>query len=190
MFAPPPVPSPSNPLAAAAALGPTAKVTITPKEGSGKPIEFSHNPTSMSLSRSATWKDVGQGGSSSTHALVQYDGSKSDTLSFTVLVDTSEDFGEQAKGVQSRIKEIFNLMVPSEDKVAGANDAKRPPIVEVVLADFKFLGYVSSCDVTYLVLAKGGEPIRAELALSFGGVGFPSDVKVNDPKAFFTAAQV
>lgn len=189
MFAPPPVPSPSNPFGAEAALGPTAKVVVKALEGSAGEIAFQHNPTSMSLSRSATWSEAGKGASTSTHAIAQYDGAKADTLSFTVLVDDSEDFGSQGSSVQDVIKKVFSLMVASEEKAAGSDGSQRPPVVEVGLSSFKFIGYVSSCDVTYLVLSKDGAPIRAELALSFGGVGFPSEVDVSDPKALFKAAK-
>ncbi len=163
-------------------------------------VELPYNPQSLQLSRrtgvgevgggqegSQSVRQRGAGGGStvsgSAFPNMRYTGGARDTLSFSTLLDESEDegsgmqiytlslFPNSTDSITSKLRKLYKLTLPLKFTV-GSDKQIRPPVVVFVWGDFYFSGMVSSFESTIKLFDSEGRPRRAMVNLSLLGRAF------------------
>jgi hypothetical protein len=135
----------------------------------GGPIPFLFNPSELSMSLAAKWD------SESDDEEPQFKGMETETLSFTLLLDTTQNPGkavttpaDKPQPVTKWTSRLIGLVRP--DAVAGTNkntNDERPPWVRFQWGDFvSFKAVVTSLDITFKLFSPSGVPLRAECAIT------------------------
>jgi hypothetical protein len=135
----------------------------------GGPIPFLFNPSELSMSLAAKWD------SESDDEEPQFKGMETETLSFTLLLDTTQNPGksvttpaDKPQPVTKWTSRLISLVRP--DAVAGTNkntNDERPPWVRFQWGDFvSFKAVVTSLDITFKLFSPSGVPLRAECAIT------------------------
>ncbi len=178
MFAPPPLPSFSNPFADAE----DANITrIAIECEAGDPFEFKYNPTQFSLDRGVSWEDAKA--MKEAYGVLNFTGGSSDTISFTAMLDTSEDDSEST-GVLKQVKELYAYTKISVED----NNYKRPPILTLTWhSDLKFVGVITALKVDFTMFGEDGTPLRADVTVTMMGRTFAES---NSKDTFFAPASI
>jgi len=119
-----------------------------------KRIPLKFNPTDYKLSKSNTFAEITIPGLESPP--IQYIRGGSESLTVQALVDTSDTLDDVRK---SYVDNIRKLMRPQQSLHA-------PPIVQFVWDKTVFRGVVEKLDVNYVLFAKNGVPLRAQLDIT------------------------
>lgn len=176
MFAPPPLPSFSNPFADAEESEVT-RINIVPEDGS--PFDFKYNPTQFSLDRGVSWEDAKA--MKEPYGVLNFTGGSSDTISFTAMLDTSEDDSETT-GVLKQVKDLYEY---TKLKVKDKN-YNRPPILTLTWhSELKFVGVITQLKVDFTMFAEDGTPLRADVTITMMGRTFAESDSADD---FFAPA--
>lgn len=170
MFSPPPLPTFSNPFADALG-GSSTKIKLTSESGTN--IDFKFNPTQFSLDRAVQWEDTRP--MKEAYGILSFTGGSSDTLSFTTMLDTTE---EEGKDILSSVKAIYGLT----DATITEATYQRPPMVKFVWKDFLFTGVISSVKFDFTLYSPEGKPLRADVSITMLGRAFADQL---DAKKFF-----
>lgn len=136
---------------------------------SGSPIPFLFNPAELSMSLKATWD------SASDDEEPQFQGMESEELSFTLLLDTTQNPGKPATSPTDKVQpvtkwtsQLIKLVRP--EAISGTNkdtNDERPPWVRFQWGDFvSFKAVVTSLDITFNLFNPDGVPVRAECAIT------------------------
>ena len=139
---------------------------LLPEDQRIVPLRF--NPTEYQLAKANTFAEVPIPGLESP--LLQYVRGGSETLSLDALVDTSHNLEDVRKRYVNRLR---GLMTPDSKEHA-------PPLIRFVWGGPVLTGVLESLNVTYLLFAPGGVPLRARLAMSLKEYRTAQD-QVNDP---------
>lgn len=173
MFAPPPLPSFSNPFADADELE-ISRISLTPEAGSA--FEFPYNPTKFSLDRKVSWED--SKAMKEPYGILNFTGGSSDTVTFTTLLDVTEKDDDTAT-IHDDVVKLYKLTETSEKD----NNYKRPPILTMAWGDkFKFVGVITALKVDYTMFSADGRPLRADVTLTLMGRTFATSAT---PATFF-----
>ena len=135
----------------------------------GPAIPFLFNPSELSMSLAADWS------SESDDEEPQYGGMSTETLSFTLLLDTTQNPGksvtlptDKPQPVTKWTSRLVSLVRPAQ--IAGTNkntNDERPPWVRFQWGDFvSFKAVVESLDITFKLFSPDGVPLRAECAIT------------------------
>ena len=135
----------------------------------GGPIPFLFNPAELSMSLAAKWE------AESDDEEPQFKGMDTETLSFTLLLDSTQNPGkmvtsptDKPQPVTKWTSKLINLVRP--DAVSGTNkdtNDERPPWVRFQWGDFvSFKAVVESLDITFKLFSPDGVPLRAECAIT------------------------
>jgi len=135
----------------------------------GPAIPFLFNPSELSMALAASWE------SASVDSGPQFKGMASETLSFTLLLDTTQNPGKSATSpldkpqpVTKWTSSLIKLVRP--EAVAGTNKStndERPPWCRFQWGDFvSFKAVVTSLDITFKLFSPDGVPLRAECAIT------------------------
>jgi len=116
------------------------------------PLRF--NPTDYKLSKSNTFAEITIPGLEAPP--LQYVRGGSETLTVQALVDTSDTL---ANVRTTYVDAVRRLMRPDSKEHA-------PPIVRFVWDEAVFTGVLEKLDVNYVLFAKDGVPLRAQLDLT------------------------
>ena len=141
------------------------RAELTCHEKPNLTIQVQFNPTNFKLSRKVNWAE--QSPALQPHTLLQYGSGASDTLSVSLLLDSSESKGS----VLPEIKRFYTLTLPT---VVSPNQSLRPPLVSFTWQSFRFRGVVQSLDFEVLAFDEGGAAKRATVAVALLGEAFPS----------------
>ncbi|MEV6875384.1 LysM peptidoglycan-binding domain-containing protein [Amycolatopsis sp. NPDC051128] len=133
-----------------------------------KRIPLKFNPTEYKLSKSNTFAEITIPGLETPP--IQYIRGGSETLSVQALVDTSDTLDDVRK---SYVDSIRKLMRPQETLHA-------PPVVRFVWDRTVFRGVLEKLDVNYVLFAKNGVPLRAQLDITLKEYR-PAKEQVQDP---------
>jgi hypothetical protein len=128
-------------------------------------IQVQFNPTSFKLSRKVNWAE--QNPALQPHTLLQYGSGASDTLSVSLLLDSSES----KDSVLPEIKRFYALTLPS---VVAPNQSMRPPLVSFSWQSFHFRGVVQTLDFEVLAFDESGAAKRATVEVALLGEAFPA----------------
>jgi hypothetical protein len=178
------------------AVGTDHKLLITPLPKSGlAPVSVMFNPNSYSISKSVTWSPggVGKGGKkdgkngntdrSVNAPTLVFGGGGGRQLSLDLFFDVTEPIdGVMVKDVREKTDAIVAL-TRIEPKQG------RPPVCKVSWGsapnryDFPFTGVITSLSQRFTLFRRTGEPVRANLGLSFLEFLDPEiDQKITDPE--------
>ena len=135
----------------------------------GPAIPFLFNPNEMSMSLAAKWE------SESDDEEPQFQGMDSETISFTLMFDSTLNPGKPATSPMDKpqpvtkwTSKLVALVRPAA--VAGTNkntNDERPPWVRFQWGDFvSFKAVVTSLDITFKLFNESGVPLRAECAIT------------------------
>jgi len=135
----------------------------------GPAIPFLFNPSELSMSLAASWD------SESDDEEPQFKGMETETLSVTLLLDTTQNPGKPATSpsdspqpVTKWTSKLIGLVRP--DAVSGTNkdtNDERPPWCRFQWGDFvSFKAVVTSLDITFKLFSPDGVPLRAECAIT------------------------
>lgn len=116
------------------------------------PLRF--NPTDYKLSKSNTFAEITIPGLEAPP--LQYVRGGSETLTLQALVDTSDTL---ANVRSTYVDAVRKLMRPDSKEHA-------PPIVRFVWDEAVFTGVLEKLDVNYVLFAKDGVPLRAQLDIT------------------------
>ena len=148
------------------------KLQITPRSPSKLPeITVMFNPESYSISKSVTWSPPQTSGSSGNQTERQvnaptltFGGGGSRQLSLELFFDVTES-------------PTINDVRQETDKIVALTrierDLDRPPTCEVswgqtpTTSDFPFIGVVSSLNQKFTLFSSSGQPLRANLSVTF-----------------------
>jgi hypothetical protein len=134
------------------------KACIAPRKGGGC-IEVMYNPTELTLSKSVHTSGDG--------AQVQFYKVVNEDLTVSLFFDTFE----MKADVRGYTNKIVDLTTPS----TGTQAAKVPPVVDFLWADKLFTGMVTHVDQRFTMFLPTGEPVRAELTVTFKSVLTPKE---------------
>jgi len=157
MFSLPSLPSFSNPLADAIG-GDGTKLKLKPESGSD--FTFPYNPTQFSLDRGVQWDDSKP--MKQDYGILNFTGGNSDTISFSAMLDTTEETG---KDIMSDVKKLYAF---TEASVSDGT-YNRPPIVVLTWGDIEFSGVITSIKVDFTLFSDKGKPLRADVSVSMMG---------------------
>ncbi len=160
MFSMPPLPSFSNPMAAAGDAS-IKKLKLKATEA-GVDYEFAYNPTSFSLDRSVSWDDAQA--MKEQYGILNFTGGQSDNVSFTTMLDCSETGGS----IMADVQKLYKL---TEVKVSE-NNYKRPAITSLTWGDFKFVGVVTNLKIDFSMFDEKGNAVRADVSITLLGRSF------------------
>lgn len=135
----------------------------------GAAIPFLFNPNEFSMSLAAKWE------SESDDEEPQFQGMDSETISFTLMFDTTLNPGksitsptDDPQPVTKWTSKLVALVRPAA--VAGTNkdtNDERPPWVRFQWGDFvSFKAVVTNLDITFKLFNENGVPLRAECAIT------------------------
>jgi hypothetical protein len=116
-------------------------------------IKLHFNPTDYKLKKDNTFFEIPIPGLESPP--LQYVRGSSETLTVTVLVDTSDSL----KDVRKEYVDDLQRLMHKNDKLHA------PPIVDFVWDKKVFRGVLTSLEVTYQLFHSDGKPLRAQLAI-------------------------
>ena len=130
-----------------------------------KEIPVMFNPTEYKNAMSATWTD-------NDCDMPQFDGSKIDDFSVTLLFDTyelGEDVREDSSGSEKKrygTNLLAKLAIPS----VALTDGKRPPIILFSWGQFNYKGVISKIDQNFTIFLSTGIPARAKVTITMKAV--------------------
>ncbi len=138
-----------------------AEIVIVDKHGtpdsSKSPIKCLYNPETLQFSRSSSWskEEIPQ----ESHAKHTYKGGGGASLSVRLIFDTSSTGEDVREKFTDRLFALLNV----DDKL------KHPPYCRFEWGGKFFFpkGFVSSVKASYTLFLPSGEPIRAEVDVSF-----------------------
>ena len=125
---------------------------------------FQFNPTSFTLERSVNWAE--QSPAVQAHTMLQYGNGNTDTLTVSLLLDTSE----QEESVLPMIRRFYDLTLPY---VIPLQMTARPPYVSMTWQAFRFKGVVANLNFEVLAFDHDGHPKRATVTMTLKGEAFP-----------------
>lgn len=123
------------------------------------------NPTSFHFERKVNWAE--QSPALQPHTLVQYGNGSSDTLTVSLLLDTTESDAS----VLPEIKRFYDLTLP---RIGLTHLTPRPPVVAFTWQAFRFRGVVTTMNFEVLLFDNDGHPKRATVELNLLGEAFPA----------------
>jgi len=140
---------------------PTPKAKIKQTEGGGATVNFTFNPSSITLGRNLNWQPSKKSGNENYPALNPNVASY-DTLDISgVLFDASEKAGGSVSG---KVAALHRLALNFD--IGGK---KRPPRVRFEWQSTKFYGVISSFKAEYTLFNDSGKPVRAKITLQLTG---------------------
>jgi hypothetical protein len=128
----------------------------------GAPLTLPFNPSSFKLSRTVQWS--AQGAASQAYSTLQFANGEVDTLSMTLLLDTSET----TTSVLPTTQLIYGWSLP----MAVAAGSMRPPCLLFTWGLFTFQGVVSRAEFDFNLFDSTGAPKRAMVTLEMLGRAF------------------
>ena len=174
------------------------KLTITPQSPSKlKPIKVQFNPTSYSVAKTVNWGEVTSASESTktgpattqqlNEPLRDFGGGQSRTLTLNLFFDVTEHplvNNQEVKDVRVLTNEFVKL-----SRIERAGKKPRPPVCVVTWgssppknSDFPFWGVVTNLTETFTLFDSDGNPVRAELGVTFTEYVPPKkDQKDTDP---------
>lgn len=145
-----------TPLEAARPTLPRAYLKIEQPRLSGDeaiiPVHF--NPTEYQLQKQNSFADINIPGLETPP--IQFVRGSGEKLSTELLVDTSDTLDDVRKKYVDRLRGLMNVQ----------SELHAPPIVSFVWDSNIFRGVLESLNVTYVMFAPDGRPLRAKLSLS------------------------
>ncbi len=163
------------------------KASFINLDGGSGPFFVQYNPTQFQYKKGLSWKDHEVQGKEAKS--LEYQTSKPASLSMELLFDTTNESGT----VDVRSKYVNGLLVLTNPTIAAQDGQSaeikkdRPPRVLFVWGSFKMTGAIENVDVTYLMFAENGEPVRAKVTVTMkewlpelhaagsGGAGFGTE---------------
>jgi hypothetical protein len=152
-----------------------AKAFLCEIANPSKKIDFHFNPTSIKFTKTAEFKQAPRTGA--THPKVEFTGTGPTDLKLDLLLDAMER--QPTSDVQAKVEMLLDWTGPTS---ASRNTrSPSPPELQftwgslVIGGGTTFHGHLKSVDVSYLLFARTGEPLRAEVSLTLTS-------KAEDPK--------
>jgi hypothetical protein len=139
--------------------GNVTKAVFINLEGGG-PFQVQYNPTAFQYDKAVTWQEHEAQGTDKPSP-IEFQKNSPATLSMDLLFDTTNEGGDVREKWVNGILFLTNPMVKPSKGEAGKLDKKRPPRVTFMWSSFKFTGVIASANVTYLMFASSGTPVRA-----------------------------
>lgn len=159
--------------------GPDSKPTrgyiiVTEGELKGSPdgrVDFMFNPTEYTVSKKASWNTPANKGSNVPK--YEFQGGEPRELSLELFFDSylPRDDGVQEKDVRRATNKLFNFMMIDKGPQKRGQNSKmgEPPKCRLMWGQDStnhFEGYITSCQVKYLLFNEDGIPVRATATLS------------------------
>jgi hypothetical protein len=123
-------------------------------------FEVQYNPKDFKFNKQVSWKehdDQGKVGS------LEFQKSSPATLVVELMFDTTKDLADVRKVWVNKLLELLNAEFTPTSGEGESMDKERPPIVWFFWGNFDFYGVIESVDVTYLMFASDGNPLRAKV---------------------------
>lgn len=123
-------------------------------------FDLQYNPKDFKFNKKVSWKehdDQGKVGS------LEFQKSSPATLSVDLMFDSTKDKGDVRKVWVNKLLELVNPEYTPTSGEGESMDKERPPIVWFFWGNFDFYGVIESVDVTYLMFASDGNPLRAKV---------------------------
>lgn len=138
-----------------------AKASFSCLDAPSLSISVQFNPTTFRTGRRVVWSE--QPVAFQPWGTLQYGTGTCDTMSVSLLVDTSEG----PESIIPDIKRFHDLTMPMR-----LGEEVRPPVILFVWEEYRFLGVIQSLDCEVMLFDETGRPKRATLALSLLGRAF------------------
>jgi hypothetical protein len=140
--------------------GNVTKAVFINLEGGG-PFQVQYNPTAFQYDKAVNWQPQESQGSSGPP--LEFQKNSPASVSMDLLFDTTNEGGDVREKWVNGILHLTNPMVAPTSGEAGQLAKKRPPKVCFMWSSFKFTGVIASANVTYLMFASSGTPVRAKV---------------------------
>jgi LysM repeat protein len=143
-----------------------------------------YNPKELKFTRAVSWKKKEKVGSGQIP--LEYQKGEPNTLTMELFFDTTAEAGGPWDVRTDWIDGLLQFTSP-DLAPSGKRKKARPYVVTFIWKDFEMKGVIDKLDVTYLMFAADGTPVRAKVALSmkewtdsYEWSGFGSDSNVLD----------
>jgi hypothetical protein len=147
------------------------KLTIKPLSPSKlAPINVLFNPNSYSIVKPVTWQPDGGNNRGLDAPTLAFGGGGNRVLTLQLFFDVTEGInGKPVPDVRSETNKIVALT-----RIERVNDHPQPPVCSVDWgeqpppgSDFPFVGVVTSLNQTFTLFRSTGQPVRANLTVTF-----------------------
>lgn len=146
-------------------------MTLIPP-GKGE-IECQFNPSSLSISKSASW--AGEESPNFNSPYLQFAGGKSASYSLSLFFDTYAH--PDQKDVREYTNQLLRLTLRGGGKSMFILPYSSPPTVTFVWGKITlFMAVVEKVDITFTMFSKDGLPVRAKADVSFIQQDFMDDI--------------
>jgi len=166
-------------------------------------IELQFNPSEIDISRTSSVKEPSGFGEVMGGA-PDFEAGESDSLTFKTLVDTSMageiDLADAADFEAQMLSALNSLLSSSEEndesvlpevqkyyrlttpiKPSGLEEAEaRPPVVAFIWDTFEFMGFITKCDIEFLLFDESGKAKRAEISIEIEGQAFSGNLTLEE----------
>lgn len=140
-----------------------SKASFKDLEGGGGTFAVQYNPKEFKIDKAVNWQESKEQGPDKPK--LEFQKNVPMALSMELYFDTTSDGNGDVR--TKWVTGLLALTNPEVDVKAqaeeseGAMEKKRPPKVLFSWGDFQMIGVVESINVTYLMFASDGKPIRA-----------------------------
>lgn len=125
-------------------------------------FEVQYNPKEFKYDKKVGWKEhknIGKKGA------LEFQTQSPATIQMELIFDTTHDIGDVRTEWVNKVLAYTNADVKPKRKEAKKGRKRRPPIVTFCWGKFTMKGVIEQANVTYLMFAPDGTPIRAKVAL-------------------------
>jgi nucleoid-associated protein YgaU len=150
-----------------------AKAYLCEVDNPGKRVTFHFNPTTIKFSKSANFRREPSQAAADAPP-VQFQGTAPTELNLDLLLDA---VGKAGGSVTPEVDQLLLWTVPTPDSANTTSPS--PPKLQFnwgqlkLGSNDKFEGHMDKVNVTYVLFAKNGTPIRAEVGLSLKSTPSP-----------------
>jgi hypothetical protein len=138
------------------------KATFTAKSGPAGTFAVQYNPREFQTSKSVTWQEAETQGQGSNP--IQYQKGAPMTVSMELIFDTTNQ-SSPASVQTTWVDRLLAFTNATEAAVDGEQKnlgKKRPPVINFTWGSFALECVIESVNVTYLMFASNGDPVRAK----------------------------
>ncbi|MCA9959467.1 MAG: LysM peptidoglycan-binding domain-containing protein [Chloroflexota bacterium] len=128
-------------------------------EVSGNEVPCMFNPYEYTVSKTNTYSEEPNNGSSSPE--VEFQKSGAQTLRLNLTFDTYET-GEDVSQITNK---LWKFMEPGEE--GGGEDKKPPPEVAFIWGVFRFVAVITAMTQRFTLFKEDGTPVRAKVEVTF-----------------------
>ncbi len=138
--------------------GGSLEKAVFQSKDTGASITVQYNPTNFQFSKPVSWKEHDDQGKEST---LEYQKNSPASMSCELIFDATASGGDVRSTWVNGMLAFTNPEVPVE----GSLEKKRPHRVTFQWGAFNFLGVIESLEVSYLMFASNGNPVRAKVGV-------------------------